>query len=170
MYFTLMCFEGLPYGMAQYQGQSANLPVQNQMSNSNQSTILQVLQAALANQGSQGTLPNPPMMAQNSNQLSNILGNFVSNSSTNANMNALEILSSFAGIGQQGNRNVKQEGTTPQLSANTTGNSLQGASASNTSFSYYDDPYTSTSQTSSAYGPIRAPTRSETKSTQYRPY
>ena len=153
--------------MTQFQG-PGTIPVQNQLPNANQSNILQLLQAALANQAPQGNVQNVPVNMHSSSQLSNFLGNPAPNVSSNTNLNTLGLLSSLAGIGQQSNSNVKQEASATQLNQNVS--SLPGTPSTNPGFSTYDDVYASSSQTSSAYGPMRTPARSDPKSSTYRPY
>ena len=153
--------------MTQLQGPGTS-PLQNQLPNTNQNNILQLLQAALANQAPQGNIQGAPGNVPNSSQLSNFLGNPAPNVSSNTNLNALGLLSSLAGIGQQSNSNLKQEEGATQL--NQSASSLTVTPSTNPGFSTYDDIYASSSQTSSAYGPVRTPARSDPKSTTYRPY
>ena len=161
---------GLPYNMGQFQGPATNVPVQNQLPSSNQSNVLQLLQAALTNQASQGVLHNPAVNSHSSGQLGNFLGNPAPSAPSNTNLNALGLLSSLAGISQQSTSSAQQETGSSQLNQNAAITSLSVSSNPNPGFSPYDDTYASSSQTSSAYGPVRAPARSDPKSTTYRPY
>lgn len=144
------------------------------MNSSNQSNLVQLLQTALANQNSQqGGIQNAAANTQANNPLGSFLGNPSANQASNlqgTNLNALGILSSLAGISNQNNPNIKQDGNSPQLSQSSGINTLPGTSVASANFSYYDDAYSSSSQTSSAYGPVRAPGRSDSKASTYRPY
>lgn len=147
-----------------------NIPMQNQTNNTNQN-ILQLLQAALANQNSQNAFPNSSMNAQGSNSLSSFLGQSIVNPAPSVPAsNALGLLSSLAGVGQKNTSNIKADISPSQLNQNAATSTLSGASVSNANLSYYDDEYGASSQTSSAYGPVRIPTRSDSKSSSYQPY
>ena len=156
--------------MTQFQGPGTNVPMQSQLPSSNQNSILQLLQAALASQNPQGGVQNVPVNAHANSQLSNFLGNPAPDVSANTSMNALGLLSSLANIGQQSSSNIKQEASAAPLNQSAAISSLPGASNANPGFSPYDDVYATSSQSSSAYGPVRAPARSDPKSTTYRPY
>ena len=156
--------------MTPFQGPGTNVPVQSQLPSSNQNGILQLLQAALANQTPPGGIQGVPVNAHANSQLSNFIGNPTPDVSSNTSMNALGLLSSLANIGQQNSSNIKQEVSASPLSQSAAITSLPGASNANPGFSPYDDVYASSSQSSSAYGPVRAPARSDPKSTTYRPY
>ncbi|XP_065053371.1 ribonucleoprotein RB97D-like [Rhopilema esculentum] len=156
-------YPGLSYGNPQFVAPAQTVAAPSPVLNTNQGNILQLLQTALSNQQPQFGMPNQAVNTPSTSQLSQLLG------SAGTNVNTLGLLSSLAGIGQQTNQVVKQD-TVPQAVQNPALNTVpaDGSTGSGQNFSYFEDSYGPSAQTTSGYGPVRYPQKSESKS--YRPY
>ena len=160
----------LSYGNPQFVTPAQNVAAPSPVLNTNQGNILQLLQTALSNQQPQFGMPNQAVNTPSTSQLSQLLGSAgAAGNLAGTNVNTLGLLSSLAGIGQQTNQAVKQE-IAPQAVQNSTLNTVPAdvSTGSGQNFSYFEDSYGPSAQTTSGYGPVRYPQKSESKS--YRPY